>query len=266
MAGTTLGSRLQLEPFTPERTAGDGDRQAILLALTTEHFTLQTARAITVNESNGRTALYLGSLSSSLVALALIAQQPQLAGTVLVFALTVLPAVLFLGLVTYVRVLQSSIEDILYARAINRIRHYYTELDPTKAHYFLLTGRDDVRGALANMCLRDSWTQFLFTLPSAVAVINALLAGVTFALVVVLAVEAPLPVTVLTGMAFGTTVLALHLAYQVRRFAGMKASVEAVFPSSRPRPELVAGMAAHRPVAHPWPARARSIRACVEPR
>jgi hypothetical protein len=131
MAGTTLGSRLQLEPFTPERTAGDGDRQAVLLALTTEHFTLQTARAITVNESNGRTALYLGSLSSSLVALALIAQQPQLAGTVLVFALTVLPAVLFLGLVTYVRVLQSSIEDILYARAINRIRHYYTELDPT---------------------------------------------------------------------------------------------------------------------------------------
>ena len=105
------------------------------------------------------------------------------------------------------------------------------------------------------MYLRDSWAQFLFTLPSAVAVINALLA-----------VEAPLPVTVLAGMAFGTTVLALHLVYQVRRFAGMKASVEAVFPSSRPRPELVAGMAAHRPVAHPWPARARSIRACVEPR
>jgi hypothetical protein len=172
-------------------------------ALTTEHFTLQTARAVAFNEG------------------------------------TVLTAVLFLGVVTYVRVLQSSIEDILYARAINRIRHYYTEIDPSQAHYFMLSGRDDFRGALANMCIRDSWTQFLFTLPSAVAVINALLAGVTVALAVVTSLGPPLPVTVLAGMALGTTVLALHLAYQVRRFTTMKANVAAEFPTNRPRPTLV---------------------------
>jgi hypothetical protein len=40
-------------------------------------------------------------------------------------------------------------------------------------------------------------------------------------------------------MAFGTAVLALHLGYQVRRFATMKAKVAAVFPSGRPRPTLV---------------------------
>ena len=182
MTSTSLGSRLQLESFTPDHPAGDGDGQAVLLAMTTEHFTLQTARAVTVGDSNGRTALYLGSLSSSLVALALVAQQLRFGDVFLVFVLTVLPALLFLGLVTYVRVLHNSVEDIIYARAINRIRHYYTEIDPTKAHYFLLSGRDDVRGALANMCLRDSWTQFLFTLPSAVAVINGLLAGATAAL------------------------------------------------------------------------------------
>jgi hypothetical protein len=116
------------------------------------------------------------------------------------------------------------------------------------------------------MCLRDSWTQFLFTLPSAVAVINALLAGATVALAVVLAAGAPLAVTVPAGMAAGTAVLALHLVYQMRRFATMKAGVEAVFPSSRPRPEPVPGPTAGRPVAYPWAARARSIRACVEPR
>ena len=81
--------------------------------------------------------------------------------------------------------LQSSIEDLIYARAINRIRHYYTELDPPRAGYFLLSDRDDVRGALQNMSLRDSWIQFLFTLPSAVAVLNALLGGATVALAVV---------------------------------------------------------------------------------
>src|SRR5215211_7925648 len=144
-------------------------QQAFMQALTTEHFTLQTARAVAVSEGNGRTALYIGALSSTLVALALVAQRSPLGHLFHVVALTVGPAVFVLGLVTYVRVLQSSVEDILYARAINRIRHYYTEIDPTKAHYFLLSGRDDVGGALANMCLRDSWTQFLFTLPSAAA-------------------------------------------------------------------------------------------------
>jgi hypothetical protein len=39
-------------------------------------------------------------------------------------------------------------------------------------------------------------------------------------------------------MAFGTAVLALHLAYQLRRFAAMKAKVAAEFPSTR-RPTLV---------------------------
>jgi hypothetical protein len=215
---------------------------AFMQALTTEHFTLQTARAVAVNEGNGRTALYLGALSSTLVALALVAQRAPLGQLFHVVALTGLPAVFFLGLVTYVRVLQSSIEDIVYARAINRIRHYYTELDPTRAQYFLLSGSDDVRGALANMGLKDSWTQFLFTMPSAVAVINSLLGGVTVAVAIATAVaSATVPVTVVAGMASGTAILALHVAYQVRRFAGMRAAVAAVFPSARPR--LVPGPA-----------------------
>jgi hypothetical protein len=210
--------------------------QEFLQALTTEHFTLQTARAVGVNESNGRTALYVGALSSTLVALALVAQRSPLGEVFFVVALTVLPAVLFLGLVTFVRVLQSSLEDIIYARAINRIRHYYTEIDPARAHYFLLSGRDDVRGALANMCLRDSWHQFLFTLPTAVAVINGLLGGVTAALAVATAAGLPLPAMVLSGMVSGTAILAAHVAYQRRRFNRMRATVAARFPSEGPGP------------------------------
>jgi hypothetical protein len=221
------------------RQPGPAEGQpAFMQALTTEHFTLQTARAVAVSEGNGRTALYLGALSSTLVALALVAQR-SLSGEVFhVVALTVLPAVFYLGLVTYVRILQGSIEDIMYARAINRIRRYYTEIDPSQAHWFLLSGSDDIPGALANMGLRDSWTQFLFTMPSAVAVINSLLGGATVAVAIVTLAGAPLPVAVAAGMASGTAILALHVAYQVRRFAAMRAGVAAEFPSAR-RPRLV---------------------------
>jgi hypothetical protein len=241
---------VSMEPIGPASRPEAG--QGFLQALTTEHFTLQTARAVAVNEGNGRTALYVGALSSTLVALALVAQRSPLGEVFFVVALTVLPAVFFLGLVTFVRVLQSSVEDIIYARAINRIRHFYTELDPARAHYFLLSGRDDVRGALANMCLRDSWTQFLFTLPSAVAVINGLLGGVTVALAVATTAGAPLPLTVLSGMASGTLILAVHVAYQVRRFTSMRSTVAALFPSGRQRPALVLRpAAAGRPASRP---------------
>ena len=99
---------MPVDPIGP--AAQPEQRQAFMQALTTEHFTLQTARAVAVNEGNGRTALYIGALSSTLVALALVAQRSPLGEVFYAVALTVLPAVLFLGLVTYVRVLQSSIE------------------------------------------------------------------------------------------------------------------------------------------------------------
>ena len=80
--------------------------------------------------------------------------------------------------------------------------------------------------------------EFLFTMPSAVAVINSLLGGVTVAVAIVSLLGVPLPVAVLAGMASGTAILALHVAYQVRRFATIRAGVAAEFPSAR-RPRLV---------------------------
>ena len=44
MAGTALGARLQQQPFIADQAAGDGGRQAFLLALTTEHFTPRCGR------------------------------------------------------------------------------------------------------------------------------------------------------------------------------------------------------------------------------
>ena len=65
----------------------DVDPQAVLTTLTTEHFTLQGARSSTVSESSARSALYLGSLSASLVALGFVAQISATGDTFRVFAL-----------------------------------------------------------------------------------------------------------------------------------------------------------------------------------
>jgi hypothetical protein len=78
MTATGAGppAALAAPPATREQpSVEDAERRRQLLqALTTEHFTLQTARSATIADSNGRSALYLSTVSSAVVALAFIAR------------------------------------------------------------------------------------------------------------------------------------------------------------------------------------------------
>ena len=74
------------EVIVEESRAG-ADRQSILQFMTTEHFTLQTARAAANAEISSRLQLYLGTLSSSIIALALTAQPSGLGFAFRAFAL-----------------------------------------------------------------------------------------------------------------------------------------------------------------------------------
>jgi hypothetical protein len=55
-----------------------GDPQA-LTVLTTEHFVPQTARSGTIGEANGRASIYLGALSSALIAPGFTSDRPAVA-------------------------------------------------------------------------------------------------------------------------------------------------------------------------------------------
>jgi hypothetical protein len=71
--GTAAAARWVTE-VRMEASGAGADRQQILQFMTTEHFTLQTARGIANAEITARLQLYLGTLSSSIIALALTAQ------------------------------------------------------------------------------------------------------------------------------------------------------------------------------------------------
>jgi hypothetical protein len=68
-----------------------------------------------ISESLGRTTMYLGTLSATLVALALITQGDTTEDDFRLFALILLPALVVLGTVMFVRVLENSIEDSVYS-------------------------------------------------------------------------------------------------------------------------------------------------------
>src|SRR5215470_14253369 len=102
----------------------------LVTIVTTEHYNLQTGRSITVAESNGRASLFVGAVSSGLIALAFVGQLSHLGTTFYVFSLVVLPTLLLMGLLTFERVLQSIAADFMFAMGINRIRLLYLEYAP----------------------------------------------------------------------------------------------------------------------------------------
>ena len=211
--------------------ADEPNRQELLTALTTEHFTLQGARSQTVSESVGRAALYVMSVSSTLIALGFLAQVSEVGDAFDVFALTVLPTLYVLGLFTYFRLVESAAEDFLYGRAINRIRHYYLELAGEERRLFLLSGYDDARGVLANMGLRPSRWQIFFTAASMVAVINSVVGASAVAIAVGAFTAAPLGVTAAIGGVVAIASIVAMRRHEQRMLRECYRQLDVLFPS-----------------------------------
>ena len=101
----------------------DGEReQALLTALTTENFVLQTSRSATVTESVGRATVFLSMLSAALIGLGFVASNAAL---VRPYLGAVLPTLVITGLLTFLRLVQNMVENELDLARIQRIRAYY---------------------------------------------------------------------------------------------------------------------------------------------
>jgi hypothetical protein len=207
------------------------DRQELLTALTTEHFTLQTARAQTASESASRASLYVLSVSSTLVALGFITNASETSRTFDVFALTVLPTLYVLGVFTFVRVVECGAEDFRYGVAINRIRGYYKQIAGEQARLFLLSGHDDGRGVFANAAVPVEGRRQYFTFATVVAVINSVVGASAVAIALTAIADAPLGVSAGVGGAVGLVSLALLLRHADRLLEERTGSTPALFPS-----------------------------------
>jgi hypothetical protein len=211
--------------------ADTADRGELLTALTTEHFTLQGARSQTMSESSSRAALYIGAVSSTLVALGFLGQLSPGGDTFNTFALTVLPTLYLLGVFTFVRLVECGAEDFRYGLAINRIRGYYRQQAGERANLFLLSGHDDGPGVWANVAVPvEGRTQYL-TFGSVVAVINSVVGGGAIAIALGAFVDATLGVAAGAGGAAAIVSVTVLLRYADRLLDARTGGVEALFPS-----------------------------------
>jgi hypothetical protein len=219
-----------MEPQNNERLPLELTSQLVAI-MTTEHYTLQTGRSMTIAETNGRASLFVGAVSSGLVALALVGQLSHLGTAFFVFSLVVLPTLFFMGVITFERVLESGSDDLIYARGINRIRHLYLDYAPQMQPYFILSTHDESSLPIENLGTRHRarWQVFL-SMGGMVAMINSVLAG-SFVGLLLAVFTLPLTATTSAGVAIFLASMGLHQRYQWRQWMQLERHLPVLFPS-----------------------------------
>ena len=200
--------------------AGRGDdaelsRRAQLLA--TEHWSLLATRSMSWNEAFSRTSMFLSTLSAATVALALAGPAMSFGPGFPLFALIVLSVTLFLGVATYVRLVQVNNEDLYWVTGMNMLRGEYARIAPGIEKTFVSGHTLDVPGIARTFGAFDvtsnpSPLHALITTPAVVGVISSAIAGVIVGLLV-LTFEMDQTVALVSGVVVFLVAVFLSIAY-----------------------------------------------------
>lgn len=154
--------------------------------LTTEHFTLQGARATAVTETNSRLQIYMTFVSMTVLALALAAQISRLGDVFFAFAFLLLPVAYVFGLATIGRFRQLWLEWFRSGQAMNRIRRFFVDVAPEAKRYLTLPATDEPWTTLSAWGIRAGGRLGgLVTVFAVVGMINSVVASVFAGLVAI---------------------------------------------------------------------------------
>jgi hypothetical protein len=207
-----------------------------LQILSTEHWSLLASRSLAWNESFSRAGMFLTTLSGAIVALGLVGGATGFGDAFTLFALVILPVVLFIGVATWIRLSASNYHETLCVIGMNRIRAAYLDLAPDLERYFVMSAHDDFPGIGITMGVqpgggRAFWVaQMISGTPTVVEVLNSVLVGAIAAIAAV-RLGSPPAVSLLVGAAGFVIAITLHAWYVRRGVARLMANHRPMFPS-----------------------------------
>jgi hypothetical protein len=200
------------EAQMPRMTQAPTPAALRLQILTTEHTSLLASRSLAWNESFARGAMYLSTLSGAMVALGLIAGLKSVGDLFFLFAMVILPVVLFIGFATYIRMGAANYHEALTVIGMNRIRAAYLEIAPDLEPYFVMGVNDDMAGLAKTFAMPPGISPGLHMLaaaPFVVSVLNSVVAGALAAVVLVWAAsESAVPTAIVAIAVFALVLVA----------------------------------------------------------
>jgi hypothetical protein len=227
-AGTGPGAEPAPTPGPTDQVETGTPLAIQLQVLSTEHWSLLASRSLAWNESFSRAGMFLSALSGAIVALALVAQASDFGEGFRVFALVILPVVLFIGLTTLLRLGIANYHDGLTVIGMNRIRAAYFERVPEVRRYFVMPGTDDDNAVWRAMGMDPALPLPVTLLASAPALINVVNAVIAASIGAIAALQLGAGTAVALGVA-GTAFVA---AFAIQAWYGAR-------EATRPRPDFV---------------------------
>ncbi len=229
---------------SPEQPLGGAsanplDDPRVLQILTTEHWSLLSARSLVYNEAFSRAGMFLAFLSMSFVALGLVGPAMQFSRNFLLLASIILFFDLIIGLGTLGRIIRAGAEDFRAIHGMNRIRHGYVEIAPVVAPYFTTSIHDDMPGIFATyggseIQRRTNLVRGLTTTAGMVGTTVSLVAGVLAGVLILALVESVLLAVVAAALA-AVVLFAAWVRYVRGSILRTIASLAVRFPSPEPR-------------------------------
>jgi hypothetical protein len=210
-----------------------GDPRALQI-LSTEHWSLLSARSLVYNEAFARASMFLSFLSATLVALGLVATATGFSDGFLMIAAGILAVDLFVGLATLGRIAAASAEDIRYLQAMNRVRNAYSRIAPGVEAYFV-TGHHDDAGTVLGMygpsrpSRLDIALHGFTTTPGMIAVICSAVAGVVGGIVAMLITHQQ-GVAAVAALAVFVVAMVVNVAMSQRSVVGFFRTMTVRFP------------------------------------
>lgn len=222
-------------PNIPQPVTDLTDPRTITL-LTTEHWSLLSARSLAYNEAFTRGGMFLTFLSMSFVALALFSSAMSFGSDFLTVAAVVLGFDLVLGLATYGRINGANVDDLRAVHGMARLRHSYTQIAPIVTPYFTTATHDDIDSVLTaygTMPSTSTGTVLygLTTSGGMIGLITAMVGGV-FAAVLGLLVGAPGALTVWLGLGGGVLVFVAIVLFTTGAVTRHQYDLTAMFPAA----------------------------------
>jgi hypothetical protein len=230
------GTRAALDP-EPATSILD---PRVVQILSTEHWSLLSARSLAYNEAFTRGGMFLAFLSMSLVGLALVAQALAASRDFLIVTAVVLAFDFVVGLATFGRILVANHEDYLAVQGMARIRHAYGEIAPVVLRYFTSSVHDDLRGVMVAYgspptSAPGGIVYGLMTSAGMIGLILSMIGGV-LVLVVTVILGASVPVAFVIGGVAGLALLGALIAATFRYYSGIQQRLSVLFPTPETDP------------------------------
>jgi len=230
--------RLHTAPVMPITSIDDP--RAITI-LSTEHWSLLSARSLAYNEAFVRAGMFLSFLSMSFVGLALLAQAMSFGRDFLSVAALVIGFDFVIGLTTFMRINGTGYDDLRAVHGMARIRHAYTEIAPMVTPYFTTPTHDDIDAVVTvyGPVASSLWAQLTYGLSTSAGMVGLIVSMVGGVLVAVVAMLIGIAggLAIWFGLAAAVIVITLMFALTARAIVREQARFPVAFPTPSPSPE-----------------------------